>query len=199
MARLPPGPQRVTVDQHPLQLEWNRHLRIVHKLAKHGKAIDVNLASWLYRQGLNSLAVHKESRTAPLHTDHDLVPLGIEQGREPGKGDRLKAPVQALVREGNGLCLAVDLHAHLLLARGALDLPDAPVLLQGASRHPKGGEKGVFFGQPAGVQTPGWNPEIHIVSQFISHLQRSRPSYPLDRSSGRCLVYLELGNQVKPG
>lgn len=44
---------------------------------------------------------------------------------------------------------------------------------------------------------PGWDPEVYIGSQFVSHLERSGAHYSLDYSLGSSFFYLELRNQVK--
>jgi len=122
--------------------------------ADEGVSLGVDGALVLDGLLIHRLAVHVQGDVVALHADHHLVPLGVEEHGEAGKGGGLQVAVGAHQEVLQRLQVPVEPQSGLLVAVLVHYLPDVPHFAHRVLDHAERHHDGVLVGEAAGKVQP---------------------------------------------
>lgn len=127
---------------------------------------------------VHRLTINVQSDLVALHSNHHLVPLGVEEHRKAGKGDSLQVSVSAHQEVLQSLLVAIQPQSGLFVAVFVHYLPDIPHLVHCVLDHAEGGHEGVLVRE----STREVQPESDIKHRGSNQLKVSGSNVSLHQS-----------------
>lgn len=134
-----------TESQRPSLSHHDRGVRVAVQPANQSVSLRVDGAFALDGLHVHGLAVHVKGDLVALHSDHHLVPPGVEEHGKARESDGLQVAVSVYQEVLEGLLVTVQPQPGLLAALLVHYLPDVPHLVHCVFDHAESHHEGVLI------------------------------------------------------